>query len=240
MAKLAKYLNVKQDIVNKINTSEFKPNHIIPSEYELCKQYNVSRITIRKAVDELVFEGVLYRLKGKGCFVCDRENLKISRIYSFTEAVKNAGKTPSKKQLFLKKEFPDNDIAKQLELSEDEYVYIIKCIYFADNIPYCLNTSYLPEKYFQNLDCFNFNNNSLYYVLKNFYNISFTRAKQVMDSIICEDEIYNYLEIKEKKAVLKIHGISYGLYKDKEEPLEIYESYIITDTLSYIVERYNS
>ena len=39
--------------------------------------------------------------------------------------------------------------------------------------------------------------------------------------------------------MLKIDGISYGLYKDKEEPLEIYESYIITDILSYIVEKYN-
>lgn len=239
MSKVAKYCIVKEDIINKINTSEFKPNQIIPSEHEFCKQYNVSRITIRRAIDELVFEGVLYRLKGKGCFVCDRENLKISRIYSFTEAVKNAGKTPSKKQIFLKKELPDNKIAKRLELNEDEYVYIIKCVYFADDMPYCLNTSYLPEKYFSNLDCFNFNNNSLYYVLKKFYNMPFTRAKQVINAIICEDEIYNYLEIKEKKAVLKIDGISYGLYKDKEEPLEIYESYIITDTLSYVVEKYN-
>ena len=60
MSKVAKYSIVKQDIINKINISEFKPNQIIPSEHEFCKQYNVSRITVRRAIDELVFEGVLY------------------------------------------------------------------------------------------------------------------------------------------------------------------------------------
>lgn len=240
MSKVAKYFIVKQDIINKINTSEFKPNQIIPSENELCKQYNVSRITIRKAIDELVFEGLLYRLKGKGCFIREHENLKISRIYSFTEAIKNAGKIPSKKQIFLKKELPNEEISKKLELKKNDYVYIIKCIYFADDIPYCLNTSYLPEKYFSNLHCFNFNDNSLYQVLRTFYNTSFTRAKQVINSVICEDEICDYLQIKEKKAILKIDAVSYGLYEDIEKALEIYESYILTDILSYIVEKYNN
>lgn len=52
--KVSKYEMVKQDIQRKIEQSELKPNQILPSESELCEQYQVSRITVRKAVDDLV------------------------------------------------------------------------------------------------------------------------------------------------------------------------------------------
>lgn len=57
--KLSKYEMIKQDIQHKIEQLELKPNQILPSESELCEQYQVSRITVRKAIDDLVHEGLL-------------------------------------------------------------------------------------------------------------------------------------------------------------------------------------
>ena len=62
--KLAKYEQIRQDIIHKIESMEYRPNQVIPSENELCASYGVSRITVRKAIDELVHEGLLYRIKG--------------------------------------------------------------------------------------------------------------------------------------------------------------------------------
>ena len=70
--KISKYEYVKQNIQKKIADHEWKGNQVIPSENKLCEYYQVSRITIRRAMDELVHEGVLYRIKGKGCFVREK------------------------------------------------------------------------------------------------------------------------------------------------------------------------
>lgn len=239
MEKISKYEIIKQDLISKIQSRTLKANQVISSEHELCEQYQVSRITVRKAIDELVHEGLLYRLKGKGCFVRQQAATKLSRIYSFTEAIVNEGKVPSKKQLLFQKQAAGSQMGEKLGIEADEDIYVIKSLYFADGIPYCVNTSYIPEKRFPKLDYFNFNDNSLYEILKNFYDLSFTKVKQVMNAIVCDKEIYEYLGVKEKSPVLKIDATSYGLHEDKEEIFEVYESFMLTDILHYAVEKHN-
>ena len=100
---MTKYEIIKQEIKEQIKDNILKPNQVIKSENEMCQCYKVSRVTVRKAIDELCAEGILYRIKGKGCFVRELADQKRSRIYSFTEAVRNEGKLPGKKQLSLEK-----------------------------------------------------------------------------------------------------------------------------------------
>jgi len=66
-----KYEIVKEYLIKSIENKVFLPGHSIPSEYDLCKIFNVSRIVVRKAVDELVIRGFLYRIQGKGTFVAE-------------------------------------------------------------------------------------------------------------------------------------------------------------------------
>ena len=238
--KLAKYEQIRQDIIHKIESMEYRPNQVIPSENELCASYGVSRITVRKAIDELVHEGLLYRIKGKGSFVRDHGSEGLSRIYSFTEAILHQGKTPSKKLLSLKVEEADADIRRRMGLEEGEEVYVIKSIYYADGRPYCINTSILPRKLFPKLELFDFNRNSLYEVLKSFYQLSFTKARQILTATVGSSEIYGYLETEQNQPLLRINAASFCLYHDNETVFEIYESYILTDILSYYVEKYNT
>ena len=62
--RLPKYYLVKKSLVEKIENEEFQPGEPIPSERELMEDYQVSRITIRKAIEELVAEGYLYKVQG--------------------------------------------------------------------------------------------------------------------------------------------------------------------------------
>lgn len=238
--KTAKYEIIKQDMIKKIKDLEYKPNQVIPSENELCAKYGVSRITVRKAMDELVHEGQLYRIKGKGSFVRDDALQGLSRIYSFTEAILHQGRTPSKKLLSIALEQAKPGVSRQMGLEEEAQVYVLKSLYFADGRPYCVNTSILPEKLFPKLDVFDFNNHSLYEVLKTFYHLSFTKARQVLNATVGTREIYEYLETDEKQPLLKINASSFCLYEENETVFEIYESYILTDILSYFVEKYNN
>ena len=63
------YQTVENDILKKIVSGELPGGSQIPTETELCKQYKVSRITVRRAVQNLIDQNLLYRLRGKGTFV---------------------------------------------------------------------------------------------------------------------------------------------------------------------------
>lgn len=238
--KIAKYQQIKQDITRKIGEMEYRPNQVIPSENELCELYGVSRITVRKAIDELVHQGLLYRIKGKGSFVRDHNSEGLSRIYSFTEAILHQGKAPSRKLLSLTVKEAGPDVRRGMGLEEGEEVYVIETLYFADGSPYCINTSILPRRLFPKLELFDFNHNSLYEVLKSFYQLSFTRARQVINATVGSSEIYDYLGTDKNQPLLKINAASYCMYHDHETVFEMYESYILTDILSYYVEKYNT
>ncbi|HCS36183.1 MAG TPA: GntR family transcriptional regulator, partial [Sphaerochaeta sp.] len=65
-----KYQSVFMDIQNKILSGYWPEDAMIPTELELCKKHDVSRITVRRALDDLVQMGLIRRARGKGSFVC--------------------------------------------------------------------------------------------------------------------------------------------------------------------------
>lgn len=236
---MMKYELIKKELSDKIQHHELKENQVIPSENMLCEQYQVSRITVRKAIDELVYEGMLYRIKGKGCFVRERTTNELSHIYSYTEAIIHQGKTPTKEQILLTREAAGEELARKMKIDKEDEVYYVKCLYMADGKPYCLNTSILPAKLFPKLECFNLGNSSLYEILKNFYQLSMTRVQQKIIATEGTSEVNQYMGLEEKKPLLKIDAVSYCLYNNNEIIFELYESYLLTDILSYSVEKYN-
>lgn len=237
--KVSKYEMVKQDIQHKIEQSELKPNQILPSESELCEQYQVSRITVRKAVDDLVHEGRLYRMKGKGCFVLDHAVEGLSPIYSFTEAIIHEGKEPSKQLISMVQKKAGGGLGQKMGIQEDDEVYEMTSLYFADKQPYCLSTSILPAAMFPKLEYFDFDHKSLYEVLKNFYQLGFSKVRQTIIATEGTEDINAYLGVKQGKPLLKINATSFCLHENKEKIFEVYESYVLTDILSYSVEKYN-
>lgn len=236
---VSKYEIIKRDLREKIVSMEYKPNQVIPSESELCEKYQVSRITVRRAVDDLVKENMLYRIKGKGCFVRENSAEGLSRIHSFTEAIVHQGKTPGRKQIYFSREKAEGELASKLELTEDDEVYRLKCLYLADEERYCVSTAVLPAEMFSKLEAFNFNICSLYDVLKTFYKLNISRVKQNIFATMGDEETRQILEIEKERPLLKIQATSYCLHENQERPFEVYESYILTDILSYTIEKYN-
>ena len=68
-AKVPKYYSLKRDLVKKIEMGDYQEDMPILSERELMETYQVSRITVRRAIDELVNEGYLYKIQGKGTYI---------------------------------------------------------------------------------------------------------------------------------------------------------------------------
>ncbi|MDH2926163.1 GntR family transcriptional regulator [Lonepinella koalarum] len=233
---MTKYEQIINDIKNKITRREYTENQVLPSEKEMCEYYSVSRITVRKAVNDLVNEGILYRVGRKGCFVKESANTKLSHVYSFTDAILNQGKIPTKRQLSFSKEKAGVTYAKLLGITEDESVYVIKSLYFANNQPYCINTSVLPESLFPKLEYFNFNDRSLYDVLKHFYHLHIVRKTQYITAIKGTEDIDTLLEIKNSNVpLLRVKATTFCIIDGVEKAFEYYDAYL-TDILYYYVE----
>ncbi len=115
------YFQLKQDILEKISEGYWKVGECIDSERELSEHYEVSRMTVRQALGELVQEGVLVREKGKGTFVCEPK-VKQQDVMSFTDIIeKLGGKLETEVLEFDIIDTPD----EMVDLLEDDKVYKI-------------------------------------------------------------------------------------------------------------------
>lgn len=171
--KAPKYYIVKQDIIKRINDNTYKEHETIPSERDLMAMFDVSRITVRKAIEELVNEGYLYRVHGKGTYVKgEGEQNNLVSITSCTEDIERLGHTPRRK--VLNKSVIEADAKRKnvLNLSEDdEKIFSLSRIYYADDEPVNYTRTYLPYKYFPDIELFDFSRVSLYKILEEKYKI---------------------------------------------------------------------
>ena len=87
------YQKIESDIKTKIDKNELKSGDLVPSENQLTKLYDVSRMTVRQALNNLVTDGYLYKHKGKGTFVSQRKIEKnIHGVRGFTEEMEDVGR----------------------------------------------------------------------------------------------------------------------------------------------------
>lgn len=150
------YQQVKEDIKLSIERGQYLPKEQIPSEPELSKIYSVSRITIRRAVDELCSDGYLIKLQGRGTFVATpRIHRKITgntQIEGFTQTCEQSGLVASGElvncQIVPARE--DEKRFLQLPPHDDSLIYIQR-IRYASGTPILLENQFLPHEEYKDL-----------------------------------------------------------------------------------------
>lgn len=144
--KISQYKQIERDILNRITSGYYKKNDMIPTELELTKTYNVSRVTVRRATDNLVAQGILYRTPGVGTFVSKAPTQKIATLKSFTEEMEELGlKATTKVNTFTLKE-ADSKIADILGINENDMIYYIERFRYGNNDIYVFEKTYMPVK----------------------------------------------------------------------------------------------
>lgn len=146
------YRQLMQRIRADIASGVYPVHSRIPSEAELMKTYQVSRVTVRKAMAELTREGLLHRMQGKGTFVCvPRIQRSLRDITSFHEACRVMGCTPGTRVISAQIVPAQDDVREALTLTGDEVVEIIR-LRTADGDPVMLETNRFPMTYASLLD----------------------------------------------------------------------------------------
>jgi GntR family transcriptional regulator len=167
------------DVLADLAAHELGPDAAIPSERELMATYDVSRATVRKAIESLIADGLLHRIHGKGTFVA-RPRLE-SRLHlaSFSQDMRRRGLTPSTRLLSIDRDRPPTDVAKALDLGGDGTAWRVDRVRLADGQPIALENGWYPYDALPGLDRHDLGG-SLYEVFSNSYGLVIDSAEQTL------------------------------------------------------------
>lgn len=208
------YKQLKDLLLGEIREGKLKVNQKIPTELELSEQFQISRMTVRKALAELVDEGILAKKQGKGTFVQEEKMVEdLSNPNSFTNLCKRNGKEPGGKTIKFTLQEPRSRDQKLLHLKEDEQVILIERVRTADNVPVMLEKLYFPG-HLKAIMVENLNDTSLYQILKEKYGLH--SGNSVMEISVCEAtaEEAALLGIRTGRPCLLMEEIVYDQYGD--------------------------
>lgn len=231
------YAQLEEFIKEKIKEKKYLPGEALPTERELTELFGVSRMTIRQAVSNLVNQGVLYRIPGKGAFVSKEVIEKKLEIESFSEDMRKRGLVPGSKIIYFEKITPDKEMRENLKLSDNDKVYFLNRLRLANDEPMAIEYCYLPEKYFPGLIKYNFARCSLYEITKEEYSVIFSYMKQSIKAI--------NMNKKEAEMLLgKVRGFGLAsikiVYNEDENPIEYTRTIYHPERYSYNMVLFNN
>lgn len=226
-------MNILIDIIE--NTLE--ENEQILSEREICEIYDVSRTTVRQAMDELEKEGYIYKVHGKGTFVSPRRmNQDLISFYSFTEEMKKLGKKPKSEVTGFEIIQAGDKISSIFKISSEDLLYKISRIRMADGIHMLYETTYLPFNRFKGITREKLEERPMYDVLIKEFNARLTSAEEFFQPILTNKLESIYLDIKEGSPSLKIERLTY----ENESVIEYTVSVARGDKFKYRVKLNNN
>jgi len=201
--KPAKYSVIKQYICENIESGEWPQNAKVPSENELTIQFNVSRMTARRALQELTDQGILVRSQGAGTFVATfKSQSSLLKIRNISDEISERGHQHKAKQLLLRSIAVTEELAILLNLKNNEHVFYSEILHFENDEPIQLeqryvNASLVPE-----------------YLLQNFAEITsheylssvapLTEATHEVEAVLAEQHICQLLNIEQTAPCLQL------------------------------------
>lgn len=194
-SRIPLYYQLMDIIVEMIDGGNLKEDDKLPSERELCELYDVSRSTVRQAIQELEKEGYIYRVHGKGTFVSkEKFRQDLLEFYSFTEEMKKIGKTPSSKVLDFQIVKVNEKIARKMKINPGDKIYVFTRLRLANNEPMMLETSYVPYNRFPGITKEELEQNAMYDIFTKKYSATFTGAEEIFQSVLTREDEADLLE----------------------------------------------
>ncbi len=230
------YKQLKNLILKDIKEGRYKPNQKIPTEKDFSELYQISRMTVRKALEQLVEEEVLAKKQGKGTFVQEPKIVEdLDNANSFTNLCKRNGKVPGGRTLrFMLAEPSDRDV-KELKLEPGEQVIHVQRLRTADNVPVMLENLYFPG-HLKNILTENLNDTSLYQILQDKYGLRDEDFIMEIEMSECNNYEASLLEIKSGSPLILVRELIYDQY---DHPLHRTKSLLRGDKIKYISSRLN-
>jgi GntR family transcriptional regulator len=225
------YHQLEEYIKQQIENGSLEEESVIPSEREYAERFQISRMTVRQAINNLVSEGYLNRQKGRGTFVTKKKvEQELQGMTSFTEDMLSRGMNPSSILLSFQILPADKKNALALRIEETDSVYKIKRIRLADGAPMALETAYIPVEIVPGLTEEN-SNLSLYQYIEENLSLSISEATQEIEASTADNLDAETLEINIGDPILLIERIS---YLQEDIPFELVKSTFRADRYRFV------
>lgn len=206
------YVQLYQMLKESIRNGDYQEGDLFPSEKQLMQEYATTRGTVRKAVSELVKDGLVYQVQGKGTYVCFRKvHYSMWNFGGFTDYLRSRNETPISKVL------------EQKTVIQDEAVYFklvrARGVRKEGTVQYLtIDTSFLPVDLFPDLEQYDFTHESLYHIMREKYRIYPSHAEIKLFPIAVNEEIRQILNVEdEQTALLKAEG---KVFSEENEEIE--------------------
>jgi GntR family transcriptional regulator len=197
-----------------IENNEWRPNDMIPSELELSRIYGVSRMTTRSVITQLVRDGLLRRVQGKGTFVVEPKISAKSPAYmGVREQLERMGYQTQTQLLNFHIARAGTRLSTALEVESGAPLYYIQRLRYAGNEPISLHESYLPQELCPNLTSEQMETEQLCVILKERYNLTAAFVSETLESVSARQEEAKLLNVEKRFPLLLLEDIN----KSKDE-----------------------
>ncbi len=192
-AKPHRYESIRETMRDRI--SALSVGDVLPPERQLAEEFGVARMTLRRAVDELVREGYLIRRQGSGTYVAEPKIAQKLTVTSFSDDMRRRGLTPSSRTLSAEDHPAGPRLARRLEISPDAVVLTVVRLRLADDRPMAIETLHVPRAVVPDLDGDELTGRSFYELLTGRFGITIARGTQTIEPTVTNEEESEALEV---------------------------------------------
>lgn len=204
------YIQIRDKLHKQIHAGELTPGMQVPSELELVAQHGVSRMTARKALDELVKTGLLFRQRGKGTFVAQGVvSYGLSTMLSFSGTLQALGYQVMTKVLYQDVIPAPTTVAEKLNLAAGSEVIIVRRLRWVDDKPAAIHTSFMDYRVYEPLLQIDLSTESLLESIEQVCGTYVAYTKDAVQAMLVKGEDMGLLEIPRGSPVLEVEGVAF-------------------------------
>ena len=226
------YQQIKALITQSLQSGEWKPGELIPSEVELAARFKVSQGTVRKAIDELSAENLLVRRQGKGTFVATHHEERAH--YRFLRLMPDVGEAhqADNRIIEVKRMRAPAEVARLLDVKSGDSVIFIRRVQSFDGVPTILEELWLPGALFRGLTAERLveYKGPMYGLFETEFGTRMIRATERIKAVLAEPQVSELLDVPAGTPMLSLERVSFT-YGDK--PVEVRRGLYRTDSHHY-------
>ncbi|NJN92666.1 MAG: GntR family transcriptional regulator [Anaerolineales bacterium] len=233
-APLPLYHQVRAALMTLITEGELKEGNLIPTEREIGEKLQVSRITVRRAIDELVREGYLVTQQGKGTFVArPKIERRTTQMKGFSEQMLEEGHKPGSQLLSLRHEKATAHVAAILQIKSDEWIWVVERLRYANDEPICISLTYLNLPLEVVLTPTELQRETSLWTILEGKGIRLKRSEATVQAIPAGDREAEVLHIETGSPLLLVEGV---VYTEDNIPVEYHQMFNRGDRYKYSIQ----
>lgn len=228
------YFQLANLLRSAISAGQFRSGDVLPTESELCRTYQVSRITVRQALALLVAEGLIQRQQGRGTFVSSpSRNARVFRVQGSAEAVTGLSGEFFYKLLSISTRRPPGRVRRYLKLAADEKAVLFKAINVPQGEPISYIETYVPVPIGSRIRQQDFSDSSILSAIERTGGYLVEGTIHMVFPALVDRRLSQHLLLQVGMPILRIECV---YYTAQEKPLEFATAWYRPDRYQYVVE----